>query len=124
MAFLALTMMVAASLVSLSNWVDRQTVIRLDGSGIEFYSGLRHVRLAWGDVRHVRVRPSAWGNKVQVFGDQAYFSYRSLSEVWLGGELKGKMGFLKGEEILQELIHSSGLKLVGQEGDDSYYARP
>ena len=43
--------------VSLSNWMDRQTVICLDIDGITFRNGLRNVRLAWDEIRSVKVSP-------------------------------------------------------------------
>lgn len=124
MPFLAITLALAALSISLSNWVDRQTVIRLNESGIEYHNGLRHVKFSWPEIRQVYVDPSRWGDKVQVIGERKYFSFRTMGEVWFQGELKGRMGFEQGEELLREIVHSSGLKIVEQEGKGSYYARP
>jgi hypothetical protein len=123
MPFLAFTLMLASLSISLSNWVDRQTVIRLNENRIEFYNGLRHARLLWPDIRQVRVFHSRWGDKVQVIGERAHFAFRMLGEVWYQGQLKGRMGFEKGDEILREIIESSGLKIVKHEGMGSTYAR-
>jgi hypothetical protein len=125
MPLFALVLMLAALSISLSNWVDRQTVMRLNVNWIEFHSGLRHVRLLWSEIRQVRVSPSRWGDKVQVIGERVHFSFRTLGEVWFRDELKGRMGFERGDEILHEIIVSSGLKKVSeQDGEGSYFARP
>jgi hypothetical protein len=125
MPLFAIVMMLAALSISLSNWVDRQTVMRLNANWIEFHSGLRNVRLLWSEIHQVRVSTSGWGDKVQVIGERAHFSFRTLGEVWFQGELKGRMGFEKGDEILREIIVSSGLKkITEQDGKGSYYARP
>lgn len=125
MPLFAIVLMLAALSISLSNWVDRQTVMRLDANWVEFRSSLRHVRLLWSEICQVRVSPSRWGNKVQVIGAHAHFSFRTLGEVWFQDELKGKMGFEKGDEILHAIIISSGLeKVFERDGEGSYYARP
>jgi hypothetical protein len=124
MPLFAIVLMLAALSISFSNWVDRRTVMRLNVNWIEFYSGLRHVRLHWQEVRQVRVAPSRWGDKIQVIGERAHFSFRTLGEVWFQDELKGRMGFEKGNEILHEIIVSSGLKEVSErDGEASYYDR-
>ncbi len=124
MPLFAIVLMLAALSISLSNWVDRQTVMRLNEKWIEFHSGLRHVRLLWQEIQQVRVLPSRWGDKVQVIGERAHFSFRTLGEVWFQSELKGRMGFEKGDEILHEIIASSGLKRIAEQGGEgSYYAR-
>lgn len=122
--FLAIILALAALSISLGNWVDRRTVIRLNESGIEFDNRLRHVKFAWPEIRHVYVLPSRWGDKVQVVGERAHFSFRMLGEVWYQGELKGRMGFNEGDEILHEIIASSGLKKSAKQGEGSYYVHP
>lgn len=122
--FLAVTLILAALSISLSNWMDRQTVIRLGEGGLEYDNGLRHVQLTWPEIHQVRVFPSRWGKKIQVFGERVYFSFRTLGEVHLQGELKGRMGFEKGEEILRQIVFSGGLQIMEREGEESYYVRP
>jgi hypothetical protein len=61
---------------------------------------------------------------VQVFGEGGFFQFRILGEVRVRGELRGRMGFEAGEEILREMIKLSGLKTVDKQGDGDYYARP
>jgi hypothetical protein len=39
------------------------------------------------------------------------------------GELKGRMGFAMGEEILRQLVLKSGLQIVDRQGEGYYYAR-
>jgi len=124
MPLFTIVLVFSALSISLSNWVDRQTVMRLNADWIEFHSGLRHVRLLWPEIHQVRVSPSRWGDKVQVIGERARFSFRTLGEVWFQDELKGRMGFEKGDEILHEIIVSSGLKQVSErDGEGAYYVR-
>jgi hypothetical protein len=113
----------SALLISLGNWIDRRTVMRMDEQGIEYKNGLRKVRLAWLEIEEVRVVPSRWGNRVQVSSQRNTFAFHTLGEVRMHGELKGRMGFAMGEEILRQLVLKSGLQIVDRQGEGYYYAR-
>ena len=47
-----------------------------------------------------------------------------LGEVKYRGEIKGRVGFVEGESILQEILESSGLQENDQNENGRYYARP
>ena len=121
--FVAL-MFLSAGSITLGNWVDRKTVLRLNSDGVSFSNGLRNVSLSWEDVREVRVLDSAWGNRVQVRGADTAFTFRTLGEVIMQGELKGRMGFAEGESILKWILESSGLRETEVAEKIRYYARP
>ncbi len=113
----------SAFIISLGNWMDRQTVIRMTGAEVEYGNGLRQVRLHWADIREVRVQPGKWGEKVQVYGEDSYFAFHTLGEVRLRENVKGRMGFEQGEEILRQLVLRSGLQSIEGQGEGYYYAR-
>ena len=113
----------SAFIISLGNWMDRQTVIRMDDGEVKYRNGVRQVHLRWMEIREVRVQPGNWGKKVQVYADSSYFTFHTLGEVRLRENVKGRMGFEQGEEILRQLVLRSGLEIVEQQGDDYYYAR-
>lgn len=114
---------VAALLISLGNWVDRHTLISLDGDGITFANGLRTMRLIWRDISQVRVFDTNWGKRVQVYGGDAYFTFRTLGEVDIMGKIQGRMGFENGDQILRQIILSSGLSITDRTGEGYYYVR-
>jgi len=111
--------------ISLGNWMDRRTVIRLDPSAITFGNGLRHAVMRWNEIKQVQVFPTNWGKKVRVLGSKAHFEFRTLAEVKVQDEVKGRMGFAEGESILQNIIRSADL--IEKPGEDTqpgvyYYA--
>lgn len=120
--FFEIFLVLAALSISLGNWMDRKTVIRLSESGLEFHNGLRNIHLDWLQVREVRVSPSQWGKKVQVIADRAYFAFRTLGEVKVQGEVKGRMGFEKGEQILEQIILKAKLEMTEHTGGVYFYA--
>lgn len=120
---LAIFFVLAGALISLSNWVDRHTVLHLSPEGLEFENGLRRVHLAWEEIQQVHVLPSNMGDKVRVTSKKDYFSFRMLGEVHMHGELKGRMGFADGEKILRQIISQAGLKSAQKPGVGHYYSR-
>ncbi len=128
-------MILSAGSITLGNWVDRNTVLRLNTQGVRFSNGLRNVFLKWDEVREVRVLASAWGRRVQVrgpatstssspLGIRTGFTFRTLGEVIMQGELKGRIGFADGEYILKKILESSGLQKMETTEKSSYYSRP
>jgi hypothetical protein len=128
MPILLLFLLFSAASISLGNWMDRRSVLRLDRTGLSFQNGLRNVHLRWEEIQEVRAWPAQWGKKVEVIGAKtngvkAHFSFRTLGEVRVQGELKGRMGFEKGEEMLREIIQNSGLETVEHPGEGYFYTR-
>jgi len=121
--FLAILLALSGVAISLGNWMDRRTILRIEPDGVWFDNGLRQVSLYWSEIRQVQVYPSAWGKKVRVTGEKTHFDFRTLGEVILKGEVKGRMGFEKGEEILRHILENTRLKLVPSPENGSYYAR-
>lgn len=109
--------------ISLGNWLDRNTVIRLDADGIRFENGLRRVRLSWREVQKVAVLPARWGKAVQVIGEKSHFEFKTLGEVQFQGEVRGRTGFLEGQAILDVILRKTGLELVEESNNAYYYAR-
>ncbi len=120
---LVVLLFISAGSITLGNWVDRKTVLKLDAEGIHYQNGLRTLNLGWNDIQAVKVMASAWGQRVQVRGAANSFTFRTLGEVWMQGELKGQIGFAEGESILKNILQNSGLKLTETSEKSSYYSR-
>ena len=109
--------------ISLGNWMDRQTRVRLEADGIRFENGLRRVRLSWPEVQKVAVLPTRWGKSVQIVGEKSYFEFKTLGEVHFQGEMRGRTGFAEGQAILDLVLRKTGLELVEESNNAYYYAR-
>lgn len=114
--------------ISLGNWLDRHTVIRLGAESIYYSNGLRRVMLQWEDINEVRVLPAQWGEKVQVFGERAYFGFHTLGEVIANGRILGRTGFDEGDFILRRIIEEAKLSSshqidIGGKQEGYYYSR-
>ncbi len=112
----------SAASISLGNWVDRHSVIRMDSDGIGFENGLRSVRLSWPEVQNVAVTGTRFGKRVQVIGPKSHFTFKMLSESEWNGQVF-RTGFAAGREILEAVLKSSGLQLKAETEGLYYYAR-
>jgi hypothetical protein len=122
-SFLVVFFILTASTISLGNWMDRKTFLRISHQEIEFSNGLRHVRLTWDKLQRVQVIGTAWGKKVRVFSEPEHFDFRTLGEFKVGGDVKGRMGFIQGDLILSQILERSNMKEVSRSENSYYYAR-
>ena len=125
---LGIPLLLIAIGISLGNWMDRKTILRLDIDRVYFSNGLRHVNLTWDEIKEVRVLPAQWGEKVQVFGDESYFGFHTLGEVTANGRVLGRTGFMKGDQILEHILEKSGLSEskqveLSEQQEGYYYSR-
>jgi hypothetical protein len=120
---MAILLTLCGAIISLGNWMDRHTQLRLTPEGIEFTNGLRHVQLRWDEIQRVEIFPSSWGDKVSVLGMRSYFSFRTLGEVKAQGKIQGRMGFARGDEIRRQILEKASLKQVNKPGSGYNYSR-
>ena len=125
---LGIPLLLIAIGMSLGNWMDRRTILKINTDNIYFSNGLRHVLLNWEEIQEVRVLPAQWGEKVQVFGEQSYFGFHTLGEVRANGKVLGRTGFMDGSRILKQILEHTGLSEVkqvelGDKQEGYYYSR-
>jgi len=121
--FLGIFFLLAGVSISLGNWMDRRTFIKVRLDGIEFMNGLRHVNLLWQEINRLEMYPSNWGNKVHVRSADSHFAFRTMGEVKVNQEVKGRMGFKEGDKILEVLLERSKLRKVERSDPGEYYIR-
>lgn len=121
--FLGIFFLLAGLAISLGNWMDRRTFIKVRPKGIEFANGLRHVNLLWQEINRIEIYPSNWGNKVHVRSADLHFAFRTMGEVKVNQEVKGRMGFKEGDKILEVLLERSKLRKVERPDPGEYYIR-
>ena len=108
--------------ISLGNWMDRRTVLRLGADGVSFENGIRSTRLGWPDIQNVAVVETRSGKRVQVQGEQLHFTFKTLTVMSMFGQ-SVHSGFANGQEILDMVLQSGNLKLTKEEQGVYYYAR-
>ena len=116
-------LVVSALSISLGNWMDRHTSLRLSADGTAFENGLRRVKLAWTEINEISILPARWGEQIHVIGAQAHFTFNTLGELQFKGENRTKVGFAQGQEILKEILKASGLTNKQKNEQYAYYSR-
>ena len=119
--FLGIILVLAALAISLGNWMDLKTELRLDADGVTYENGLRFAALKWNEINEISVFPSKWGKKVHVSGATAHFNLRTLGEVKVQDEVKGRMGFAEGDKILSVILEQANLNEIAGPGPGCYY---
>jgi hypothetical protein len=114
----------SAASISLGNWMDRRTFIRLEPDGVVFENGLRKAHLTWDAIQEVRTSRAQWGISVQVIGGQAHFAFSTFGEMQFRGKVRVRTGFADGKLILDEIIRAAGLTEMLQDGQFNIYSRP
>ena len=109
--------------ISLGNWMDRNTVLRLGPQGIQFKNGVRRTDLHWSDIQKVAVLPARFGQTVQVIGKESHFEFNTFGEVKFRGEVRGRTGFTEGQQILEVILREANMHLVEKTQEACYYTR-
>ena len=121
--FLFIIFLFSAFSMTLGNWMDRKTHLEISPEGLRYENGLRKTSITWENLQEVRTAPARWGTSVQVIGTNGHFSYSTLGEMQFQGQIRGKTGFIAGEEILDVIIPNSLLKKNVSSGQFSTYLR-
>lgn len=109
--------------ISLGNWMDRRSVIRVGQNGIDFNNGLRSVQMTWSEINSVLVTPTQLGKRIQVQGTRSHFAFKTFWQSKLGGQ-EMRTGFPDGQQILDIIQRESGLSRKAEDNGTVYYSRP
>jgi hypothetical protein len=112
----------SAGSISLGNWMDYRTVLRLDADGVAYQNGLRSVSFKWDEVQNVAIVPTKLGKRVQVQGAQSHFTFKTMGELKMGNQWL-RAGFADGEEILARILEKCRMIVKAEKDGIVYYAR-
>jgi hypothetical protein len=102
--------------------MDNRTVLRLDADGVAYENGLRSVKFTWPEVQNVAVVPTKLGKRVQVQGAQLHFTFKTMGELSMAGQLF-RAGFADGDEILARILEQTKMIVKAEKDGMVYYAR-
>lgn len=111
----------SALLMSVGNWLERNTVLALNSNEISLKQPMRTVHLAWKEVQRLEVRRSNQGSRVFVSGAAAQISFRLLAEVKIRDKIRDRYGFEEGEQIVSTIIEQAQLNQPRVETPTGYY---
>ncbi len=108
--------------LSVSNWMDRKTVLRLRPEGIMYQNGLQHIDLSWEQIQGVEVVRTRWNSRrVFVLGNNRKFHFQTLARLMYNNQKVLKYGFEQGDYILAMILKNCEFEMTTQPNPDSYY---
>jgi hypothetical protein len=115
----------SALVMSVGNWIDRNTTLKIDEAGVSYFNGAREVSLNWGDISRIEVVPARFGDRIIVSSENAGFRYQSLGKISMSEKISGQVGFEEGAQILETMLEQTGLSGQQPRQTDSgyYYSR-
>jgi len=121
--FLLALFIFSGAVISLGNWVDRNTLLEIDKESVHFVNGLRDVTMQWQEIEHLWEGKGRVGMMVQVLSLTGHFSFILPSEMKFQGEVKSKVGFSEGAEIRDQIIKLAGLNETKDHNKGILYSR-
>ena len=119
---LFLFLFLSALMISLGNWMERQTEMQLSEQGVNFKNGLRDVQMSWKEIQRIEVQSGRINDTITVYSDNARFSFKTKGDVIYKGQVRDSMGFEQGDLIFDTILQRSGLAdLEKQQGAGFYY---
>lgn len=114
----------SALVMSLGNWVERNTRLTLREAGLTFRRPFQTVEMAWDEIRRIEVRKGPVGGRIFVTGGTDRFSLRLAHQVEIRGRIRDRYGFAESELIVQTMIEKANLKREPMPFDGgTYYGR-
>ena len=109
--------------ISLSHWLEGQTVLSVNDGGIRFETPLRKVEFAWSEIDEL------WGGKIRggwkymVSGLDAAFRFQSLVVIRSASGREVRSGFIEGQRLAQRIYQAAGLEELEQPDDIWIYRK-
>ncbi|TAK14220.1 MAG: hypothetical protein EPO32_02555 [Anaerolineae bacterium] len=114
----------SALVMTLGNWLERNTLMILRLNGITLRQPVQSVMLNWQEVDRVEVQQGPNGERVFVRGGERHFSYRPATRVEIRGKIRDQYGFENSEKILKTILTMAKLPNTPSQLANGYsYAR-
>ncbi|MFN2149475.1 MAG: hypothetical protein ACK2T2_13900 [Anaerolineales bacterium] len=102
--------LVAALLISYGNWMERRTEIWITKEGVRYQNPLRQILVKWESIMAVNIYPRGDGWRVIVEGQEANFSFQTLTTLNLGWGRQVETGIVEGESLAADIAGFAGLE--------------
>ena len=115
--------LLAASAISFSNWLERNTVITTSENHLVFQTPMRTVKMAWGDVESLMLtrRGASW--YVMVASAESAFTFQTPLRLKGPFGQEVKTGIEHGERLAAVIARKADLLALEPEGDVWVYRR-
>ncbi|HUS83823.1 MAG TPA: hypothetical protein VMX56_01660 [Anaerolineales bacterium] len=109
--------LLAASAISFSNWLDRNTKITVSESGLVYQTPMRRVAMTWQDVGSLMLTRRGAGWYVMVAGDHNVFTFQTPTSIKGPIGREARTGIDSGEQLAAVIARQADLVEIELEGD-------
>ena len=109
--------LLAASAISFSNWLERNTVISTSDGGLSFQTPMRTVEMAWDDVDSLRLTRRGAGWYVMVASVESAFTFQTPLRLKGPFGQEAKTGIESGEQLAAVITRKADLLELEMEDD-------
>ena len=114
--------MFSGAAMTLGNWMNRNTILMMSDSGINFENGIQKVNFGWENIHRVEVHSRRVNDKIIVVGEDGHkFGIDMFNELFLNNKSGGVVGFREGEKILETILYYSYIDSSRKLQAEGYY---
>lgn len=112
----------SAIAMSIGNWMNRNTKLKLTQQGVVFENALQTVDMGYKNISRVEVHSRRVNDKIIVVGDnERSFGFDLYNEIFLNNKSGGAVGFRDGELILETILYYAELDKSRKKQAEGYY---
>ena len=109
--------LLAASAISFSNWLERNTEISTSDSGLVYQTPIRRVVMTWRDVDSLMLTRRGAGWYVMVAGENSVFTFQTPTSIKGPFGRQARTGIVSGEQLAAMIARRADLVELELEGD-------
>lgn len=111
----------SGAVMTLGNWLERNTSMRLNLQEIALVRPLQTLGMKWDEVDRVDVMTKSNARRVFVQGRGVKFSFRPATRVEIRGKIRDEYGFLESEKIIETILTMAKISEIRHDLVNGYY---
>lgn len=118
---LATFFLLSAVTISLGNWQNRNSVLKLSKDKIWYFNGVKELSFTWDEIQRVEVFRGRFNDKINLVSESGSISFDIIGLEQFNQDKTPYYGFREGAEILNFILKQTNLNEQKQDGSGYYY---
>jgi hypothetical protein len=120
-SILALFFLFSAVIMSIGNWVSRNSELRISEKGIWYFNGARKSSFHWKDIIRVEVYSGRFNDRINVVSTSGNIYFDIIGDGVINERKFSPTGYADGEEILETILNKTNLIGGQKQKAQGYY---
>ena len=113
--------LISAVIISLGNWQNRKTVLRLSRDQIWYFNGIKESSLSWEEIQRVEVYSGRFNDKISLVSDSGIIRFDIVNLEHFDQDKTPNYGFKEGVKILNSILDQTDFNEKKQNRLGYYY---